>query len=202
MKNIIVSISFVFLAAKGFGQVVDTAIMQVSYTVNYRPDSTNKNLKRDDILVLEVGKKTSKCYSYYRFLRDSILTGQFSDQQIIGATKFSINLNDYSKNGTSAKYFRNSITNIVTVTDKLLLNDYLYTDSTSDMKWDLTGDTLTILDYHCNKASTKFRGRNYTAWFTNEIPVSYGPLKFGGLPGLIINLYEQKGNFEFMCHSV
>jgi GLPGLI family protein len=64
------------------------------------------------------------------------------------------------------------------------------------MKWALVNDTMTIMGYPCFKATTKYRGRNYTAWYTTEIPMSYGPLKFGGLPGLIINLSEEKAIFN------
>jgi GLPGLI family protein len=31
-----------------------------------------------------------------------------------------------------------------------------------------------------------------TAWFTNEIPVSFGPKGYYGLPGLILELHEGK----------
>jgi GLPGLI family protein len=32
----------------------------------------------------------------------------------------------------------------------------------------------------------KFRDRVHTVWFTNEIPVSFGPWKLNGLPCIII----------------
>ena len=51
------------------------------------------------------------------------------------------------------------------------------------------GDS-TILGYPCHKATTHFRGRDYVAWYTEEIPYPYGPYKFGGLPGLITCIYD------------
>ena len=51
------------------------------------------------------------------------------------------------------------------------------------------GDS-TILGYPCHKATTRFRGRDYVAWYTEEIPFPYGPFKFGGLPGLITCIYD------------
>ncbi|MFY1045776.1 GLPGLI family protein [Chryseobacterium sp. GP-SGM7] len=32
----------------------------------------------------------------------------------------------------------------------------------------------------------------YNAWFTNEIPISEGPYKFSGLPGLIVKIEDTK----------
>jgi len=43
-------------------------------------------------------------------------------------------------------------------------------------------DTLTVAGYVCQKATCLFRGRDYTAWFSNDIPISNGPWKFGGFP--------------------
>ncbi len=47
------------------------------------------------------------------------------------------------------------------------------------------------------KAKTKFRGRNYIAWYTAEIPISDGPYKFRGLPGLIVKLYDSKREINY-----
>ena len=35
------------------------------------------------------------------------------------------------------------------------------------------------------------------AWFTSEIPISEGPWKFHGLPGLIVKLHDTKRHYEF-----
>jgi len=47
------------------------------------------------------------------------------------------------------------------------------------------------------KAETKFRGRNYIAWYTSEISISDGPYKFKGLPGLIIKLYDSRKEINY-----
>jgi GLPGLI family protein len=56
--------------------------------------------------------------------------------------------------------------------------------------WELHTETKKIGNFNCQKATITFRGRNYTAWFTNEIPVRYGPWKFQGLSGLILEVYD------------
>ncbi len=55
----------------------------------------------------------------------------------------------------------------------------------------------TILDYQCRKAVCTYRGRNYEAWYCPEIPVSLGPWKFSGLPGLIMSVRDTKGHYTF-----
>ena len=61
---------------------------------------------------------------------------------------------------------------------------------------------MTLLGYTCQKATTTFRGRNYTAWFAPEIPSNNGPWKFGGLPGLILKISDDKRNFIFECSGI
>lgn len=202
MKYWLILIIIIALSNNGNAQMLDTAIIKISYKFSARIDSTIENSKREDLIILEFGKKYSKCFSFYRVLRESMLAGQFSEQQKIGAEKFSINLGNFTKNGTTVKYFRNSNSNIITLTDQLLMDSYLIKDTVLDMKWTLQMDTATFVGYFCNKATTTFRGRKYSAWYTTEIPMPYGPYKFGGLPGVILFLNEEKGNFEFQCISI
>ena len=59
--------------------------------------------------------------------------------------------------------------------------------------WKLRNEQKTISGYSCFKASAKIvlengKFQDVTAWYTPEIPLSYGPLQYNGLPGLIVQL--------------
>ena len=68
-------------------------------------------------------------------------------------------------------------------------------DSLFPMKWEMLPGHKFIAGFTCKQARTHFRGRTYTAWYTPEIPVSDGPWKFGGLPGLILEVEEEYYHF-------
>lgn len=48
----------------------------------------------------------------------------------------------------------------------------------------------------------KFRGRVHTVWFTNEIPVSFGPWKLNGFPGVILEAQDETKTFMFFFLKV
>ncbi len=64
-----------------------------------------------------------------------------------------------------------------------------------ELKWEITNETKKINNFNCKKATTSFRGRIYTAWYTSEIPTKYGPWKFKNLPGLILEVSDTKKEF-------
>ena len=55
----------------------------------------------------------------------------------------------------------------------------------------LSNEQLSILGYDCQKATCQWRGRTFEAWFTTKIPTRLGPWIFGGLPGLILKIYDK-----------
>src|SRR5690606_26606161 len=61
-----------------------------------------------------------------------------------------------------------------------------------DLLWDVKGAKKTIGNFTCYKATTiRKEGKRdieVTAWFTDELPFSFGPLGIDGLPGLILEL--------------
>jgi GLPGLI family protein len=69
---------------------------------------------------------------------------------------------------------------------------YRYTEPWPSMQWTLKDEKQTICGYQCQKATCHWRGRDYVAWFTSAIPLKSGPWKFGGLPGLIMKIYDTK----------
>lgn len=81
--------------------------------------------------------------------------------------------------------------------------DIMVVDSLPEMKWELIlGQNKEIAGFNCQKATLNFRGRKFTAFFTEDIPVNYGPWKFKGLPGLILEISSENGNLGFHSWNV
>jgi len=73
--------------------------------------------------------------------------------------------------------------------------NYLVTDQFPGLSWNTNyTDTDTIGKFVCHKATANYRGSKIVAYYTNDIPVPAGPYKFGGLPGLIVMLYNEGAN--------
>lgn len=63
--------------------------------------------------------------------------------------------------------------------------------------WKLVNETQTINTFSCKKATLNYKGREWIAWYDDNIPFHYGPYKFTGLPGLIIKIESMDGDFSF-----
>lgn len=79
---------------------------------------------------------------------------------------------------------------------------FIVNDAYPEINWQILDSSKSIKDLVCQKAEGEFRGRHYTAWFTNKIPVPDGPWKLCGLPGLILEAYDEKKHFIFSVVSV
>lgn len=76
--------------------------------------------------------------------------------------------------------------------------------------WKIFDETKNILGYKCYKAMGEMEQYNYVlkenrtlkviAWFTTQIPVSFGPSGFDGLPGLVLE--SQRGSFYFIAEEI
>lgn len=67
---------------------------------------------------------------------------------------------------------------------------YIVEDSLKFFKWKILNEIKEVNNYVCMKASTfePVKKQNIVAWFTTDIPVSAGPERFGGLPGMILEI--------------
>ena len=70
------------------------------------------------------------------------------------------------------------------------------------INWKVEKETKKIGNFNCKKATTNFRGRNYTAWFTTDVPLPFGPWKLNGLPGLILEAYDANKSVYWYFKSV
>lgn len=82
-----------------------------------------------------------------------------------------------------------------------LEDDYAVEENLPNMKWILLSEQKQIGDFLCEKAKTTFRGRTYEVWYTTEIPITYGPWKFNGLPGLMVEIKDTQGIYTWQLTS-
>ena len=74
---------------------------------------------------------------------------------------------------------------------------HFYYKEDANMLWKLHPETKIISNHNCQRATIRKYGRNFIAWFAKDIPINDGPYKFSGLPGLIIELYDEKDSYHF-----
>lgn len=77
------------------------------------------------------------------------------------------------------------------------LRDYEYVCRQPALDWQLLRGDSVINNMPCKKASCYYAGREYIAWYTESIPLPYGPYVFQGLPGLIMDIRDTKNNWIF-----
>ena len=196
MKTIVSILLLASLAVRAAARepVLDRAHMKCLYRYVYTFD-TLKNELRDDLLILQIGKEVSKCYSYYTFQSDSLQ--RTPDGAKVWSELFRRAIEkdgiygDFPHVRMSTYIYKNYPTGQMTITDRISLQDYCYVDSLHAQTWTMGDSTREVLGYTCQQATADFRGRRWTAWFTTDIPVSDGPWKLGGLPGLILKAYDE-----------
>ncbi len=71
-----------------------------------------------------------------------------------------------------------------------------------DFDWQLTNAQDTIAGLLCYQATTTYGGRHYTAWYAPEVPISDGPYVFCGLPGLIVQIADEREWFQFRLKNI
>jgi GLPGLI family protein len=176
--------------------VLDSAQLKFTYNFSYKKSYFKK--ESDTAFVVDkqsllIGKKISKYYSQYYLDYCERMKNKIYDRE-------------YEEGMCSFEIFKNYPVNKVTATEQAgqfaFGGNYIYNENTPEFKWAIDKDTMTLLGYTCQKATTTFRGRNYTAWFATDIPSNNGPWKFGGLPGLILKISDDKRNFIFECIGI
>lgn len=79
---------------------------------------------------------------------------------------------------------------------------YEFEEETPVIEWELLEETDSICGYPCSLAGADFKGRKWKAWFTEEIPLSEGPFRFQGLPGLILKMESADGEHRITAIAI
>jgi len=176
--------------------VIDTAKYVITYSVKaivnpvkYPTDTL------DETLTLQIGSRLSRSFNQNLFDADSVLFYHYIAKGMTGPYKTCPLI--------PVDVYKNYPQGTTTVEFRLTKYSYRYKETyPMQFNWQLSKEHKSILSYNCQKATCTFRGRNYTAWFTSEIPIQNGPYKFGGLPGLIMQISDDKNHYVFTCTGI
>lgn len=182
-------------------EILDTTELRVRYA--FCAEKIDDPLTYIDQQRLDVGSRITKYYSEFVYQSDSLRAqwgkknpGARSAPSWMGVK--SRKYDQWSEYEWSDYFFEDGrLTEYCQMPMWLHRYNSKYTEPIPKQKWTLTSETQTIIGYKCQKATCRFRGRDFEAWFTTDIPVKLGPWKFGGLPGLILKVYDKDRLYTF-----
>lgn len=180
---------------------IDQAVFMVQYKVDGCIDTLKKE-RFKETMMLEVGKKCSRFYSYTKFVADSVLAADIANnvsQEVMKEHSKQFGLSRMNEE-TYKRYPSGKVTTLDEIAGDI--NRLRCEETEEHPQWTLYEDTATILSYPCRKATCRFKGRDWTAWFTSEIPSGEGPWKLFGLPGLILKAEDSEGHYIFSCSGI
>jgi len=165
----------------------------VNYEYTFVLD-TLENIVVNSRMRLEIGSSVSKFYSEAYFVLDSLLK-QNPGKQPVNFRKYVTA--DLFPPTFSEAFFYNFPSGKMTTIGRIAATDFLVEEDIPSIKWHLEDSTKAIGSLNVNKATCYFRGRHYEAWYCPDIPVPLGPWKFNGLPGLILQISDDRGFYRF-----
>jgi len=163
---------------------LDKSLIECIYS--YKIHDPERDEDRESFKILEIGNDFSKFSSYGMYRVDSIVKHKYPNGVTV---KEYFNLDKIYKPSTEF-LIKDLKSGSLKFYDRVFMDRYVYEEPIPDIKWELGSDTKEICGYNCNQASASFRGRNWTAWYSDQLPVNNGPWKFGNLPGLILKLED------------
>ena len=195
-------VSFTISTGRIFRQdSIDQKVLTVQYDMEALTDLSKPDQPIKETMRLDIGRKSSRFYSYTAAVRDSVLKADMDN----GASTETISQHAKQyKSVWSEQTFKGYPEGHVTTLDEIAgdISRLRCEEKEEKPEWKLTADTLTLLGYRCTRATTQFKGRQWTAWFTPDIPVSEGPWKLCGLPGMILKAEDAEGHYRFAANGI
>ncbi|MCG2614519.1 GLPGLI family protein [Terrimonas sp. NA20] len=179
----------------------------VSYSYEFQPDSTDPGFRLKETMLLLIGKDFSQFISEDLFRDDSILAALREEAERTQSMprrppRPQGSASDRQRAKIAYKIFKEFSVGQYTMSAAFGLHHAEHVSPIDQLNWQLVQEEKQIAGFTCKKATTSFSGRKYTAWYTTEIPISDGPHKFTGLPGLILSLSDTAGHHMFTAINV
>lgn len=180
-------------------ETIANETMEFVYNYSYCVDTTASladNYSSDRMLLQIAPGGLSKFSSYKNLTVDSLLMRSTTEQIAEAAADGRLS------NGEFMTIYKNYPAGRLTHTEKICMDWFRYDEELPSFGWELTDSTATILGYECQGARCRFRGREWTVFYCEDIPVADGPWKLCGLPGLIMKASDEDSHYLFECIGI
>lgn len=176
MRNIFILLFLLFIIPAA------SQTQRFIYELQLKMDSTENEYQKFN-MILDINSKEVKFYGRNLLIADSLNKkfGNMDNKHV-------------DMSGQIVKRKMNSFDNENFINIKF---GYYSFKTTDPMNWTISDETKIVQGYKLQKATTIFGGRNWTAWFSKDIPFNEGPFKFRGLPGLIFEIQDSNNNFIY-----
>lgn len=198
MKSHLLTLLSVFIGIAASAQKPDSALAMVHYKYTWVRDTTAKDKPYTENMILVVGKSASVYKSYDRKMQQAAIRQQIKEQMNNGTGRLNISSKSAS---TNTEYFQFPNENKF-VRRERIITTYLVEEPVPLINWKISSDTMTVGNLNCQKATTHFKGRDYTAWFCADLPYRSGPWKLTGLPGLMVEACDAKKEVVFKFDGI
>lgn len=196
MKKIII----LLLGIIALTATAQNADIKVSYDAySQRVDNGKSDVKNQYILLANAYE--SKFYSPMTEYIDSLKSTPQGAAKLKNQTDSAISAGKFEgmpQNDGSYYIVKSFNDNNMRCYDSTGMERFYYDESPFNWEWEISDSTRNVLGYECIKAISDYHGRKWEAWFTPEIPISNGPWKLNGLPGLILEAATAGGEYSFI----
>lgn len=192
-KTILLAMIIAFsMVSESFGQKANSSVDEYECIYEYQVKNDKVSLDATST-ILQIGRNVAMFSDYTAFQADSAIASKASETDI---QKFK------TQETRNDMFFDQSVSQNVpkgklTVYSVITPNYYSYTESGTPINWNFAEETDTVCGYTCQKAVGEYGGRTWTVWYSTEIPVSFGPWKLCGLPGLVLAAKDSEGIHQF-----
>ena len=172
----------------------------VHYKFSHLRDTTKKDEFYNENMILFLGKNSSAYKSYDKKMADALMKKQVQEQMAANPGG-PIRITRGKGSGSTTEYYQFPNEKKIVRKEKLF-NSYLIEEPFPVINWKISSDTARFAGLQCQKATAHFKGRDYTAWFCPDLPFHSGPWKLNGLPGVIVDAYDDKKEVVFKFDGI
>ncbi len=193
MKRLLTIFCALILTLSVYAQQSYSTLIKVQYNFIHITDTTQRDKPYTEAMLLVVGKDASYYTSFDRIEQQVIQMLKIMEDRKNGIRG---NQYPYSRITTNGHYYLFAKQNKFISYEPMTVN-YLVEGEIERIDWKILKDTLNFSGIPAQKAAATYKGRNWIAWFAPELPFTNGPWKLNGLPGLIVEAYDDKKEVQF-----